>query len=113
MPTIIKVQDTSETSAAYINADHMQRVFTSKDSGRHFIQFVDGSVMSVKESPDEIAALIHEAMNTRGSDYKLPVWARERETDLPEGDTLYEQHLKNFQKWYGDPTPGTSTSDGR
>jgi len=63
MPTIIKVHEVEDTHPVYINADLVQRAFTSKASGRLFIQFVDGSVMSAKESPDEIAALIHEAMN--------------------------------------------------
>ena len=82
MPTIIKVQDTNERKDVYVNADQMQRVYTS--SGQHTLRFADGSAMWTQESPDEIAALIAEAMNPLGADYKLPEWAREREADLPE-----------------------------
>ena len=113
MPTIIKVHEVGEANHRYVNADYIVEFYTCPDDGQHTIIFSDKCCMEVKESPDEIAALIAEAMNPLGSDYKLPEWAREREADPPEGDTLYEQHLKNFQKWYGDPTPGTSASNER
>jgi len=115
MPTIIKVQDTSERKDVYVNADQIQRVYTS--SGQHTMRFADGSAMWTQESPDEIAALIRDAMRGYDIEFRTGNWPGLTEfrsdSDTPEGDTLYDQHWKNFQKWYGDPTPGTSASNER
>jgi len=64
MPTIIYVHEIGEggeVTPTYVNADQIRRVYTS--SRLHLTLFADGSAMLTQESPDEIAALIHDAMN--------------------------------------------------
>ena len=91
MPTIIKVQHVRKDGSlhpTFINADQIVAFhatpFKVEDTECSMIEFADGDARVSKNSPDEIAALIAEAMNPLGADYKLPEWAREREADLPE-----------------------------
>jgi len=109
MPTIIKVQEIGEATPMYVNADHFLEFYSRSDTKHTVIEYINGTTIVVKGHHDEIAALIREAMNPFGSDYKLPQWARERETDLPEGYTTGVQ----TGNWPGlTELHGESTSDG-
>ena len=72
MPTIIKVhevdEDENRVNLMYVNADHILAFYMVSDTGKTFID-VNPVLMRTQESPDEIAALIHDA--ARGYDIEF------------------------------------------